>query len=324
MTPEELLIITADVFAVQRSAIMGDSRIARIAQARHAFAWGLRKQGWSLEEIGAYLGRDHTSIIYGLARIEQRAPAQLAVLKERIMEQSSQLAPADMVVANRELRTRVEELERLIDRYRKDLEEANTQLRLEQADATRVRSQVRGLVEQNQDLRDERRALCDVLSADVGTVAGQTLADAMRAIIAERDRLSREVLGYQREWARLEEERTGYLAKIERLTLALDGQTGRVEELERQLAEAQQQLTVMEESAAFQIGSGIINSARVSSDNAKPTITPLEETRGIVCPRCGNFLNNVSPGISVVAGGISICTPCLNPGETEIARARGL
>lgn len=41
-----------------------------------------------------------------------------------------------------------------------------------------------------------------------------------------------------------------------------------------------------------------------------------------VCPRCGRILNNISSGISVVAGGISVCTSCLNPGETEIARAR--
>ena len=42
------------------------------------------------------------------------------------------------------------------------------------------------------------------------------------------------------------------------------------------------------------------------------------------CPRCGTPLDNVAPGVSVVAGGISVCTPCLRPGETEIARARGL
>jgi hypothetical protein len=42
------------------------------------------------------------------------------------------------------------------------------------------------------------------------------------------------------------------------------------------------------------------------------------------CPRCGNQLDNVSPGISGVAGGVSVCTSCLAPGETEVARARGL
>jgi hypothetical protein len=40
-----------------------------------------------------------------------------------------------------------------------------------------------------------------------------------------------------------------------------------------------------------------------------------------LCTRCGAELNNVSPGISVVAGG-SICATCLRPGETELLRAR--
>jgi hypothetical protein len=84
MTPEELLIVTSEVFNVARSAIVGDSRIARTAQARHAFAWGLRKQGWSLDEIGNYLGRDHTTIIYGLARIEKNRPPQLGELERRM------------------------------------------------------------------------------------------------------------------------------------------------------------------------------------------------------------------------------------------------
>lgn len=69
--------------------------------------------------------------------------------------------------------------------------------------------------------------------------------------------------------------------------------------------------------------------ARVSPDNAKPTITPLEETQPHIprpwlgiCGRCGTSLNNLSPGISVVAGGVSVCATCLRPGEEEIARAR--
>ena len=41
-----------------------------------------------------------------------------------------------------------------------------------------------------------------------------------------------------------------------------------------------------------------------------------------VCARCARPLDNLSPGISIVAGGVSVCTSCLRPGETEIARAR--
>lgn len=38
-------------------------------------------------------------------------------------------------------------------------------------------------------LRAEHRALCDLLSADSTTIAGQTLAEGLRAILAERDAL---------------------------------------------------------------------------------------------------------------------------------------
>lgn len=104
-------------------------------------------------------------------------------------------------------------------------------------------------------LKQERRALCDVLSADSSTVAGQTLAEALKAIIAERDAA---------------------------------------------------------EAALGRIRNGEDNSHKIASNALG------------LCPRCGAPLDNVSPGVSVVAGGVRVCTPCLRPGETEIARARGL
>src|SRR5260221_10477103 len=51
--------------------------------------------------------------------------------------------------------------------------------------------------------------------------------------------------------------------------------------------------------------------------------TPPRVSLG-TCPRCGRELDNLSPGISVVAGGGKVCTTWLNPGGTEIARAKGL
>lgn len=42
------------------------------------------------------------------------------------------------------------------------------------------------------------------------------------------------------------------------------------------------------------------------------------------CSRCGAVLDNAAPGYSVVAGGIRVCSPCLQPGEVEVARARGM
>lgn len=64
--------------------------------------------------------------------------------------------------------------------------------------------------------------------------------------------------------------------------------------------------------------------ARVSSNEAEPTQEETQTAPLGHCPRCAQPLNNLSPGISVVAGGVSVCTSCLAPGETEIARARSL
>lgn len=41
------------------------------------------------------------------------------------------------------------------------------------------------------------------------------------------------------------------------------------------------------------------------------------------CIRCGQPLNNVSPGFSIIAGVPKVCTHCLRPDE-EIARAKSL
>lgn len=50
---------------------------------------------------------------------------------------------------------------------------------------------------------------------------------------------------------------------------------------------------------------------------------PPEQPSMGTCSRCGSTLNNVAPGFSVVAGGQTVCTTCLVPGE-EIARARSI
>lgn len=108
-------------------------------------------------------------------------------------------------------------------------------------------------------------------------------------------------------------------AQAEDWKAVADRHRGEVERLAGALGECQKELAREQGRTAYWHKAYL---TCVSSDNAPPTITPLEDTRGVVCPRCGGFLNNVSPGISVVAGGIDICTTCLRPGESEIARAR--
>lgn len=50
---------------------------------------------------------------------------------------------------------------------------------------------------------------------------------------------------------------------------------------------------------------------RVSSPAPSSAPTVAEETRMGTCARCGTALNNVSPGYSIVAGGATVCMPCL-------------
>lgn len=96
-TPDQLSDTAALLFGVPRAALFGRSRVARITQARHALAWALRQQDWSLEAIGAYLHRDHTSIIYALDRIERQS-ARNARLAERLaMLDTSEPAAAPIV-----------------------------------------------------------------------------------------------------------------------------------------------------------------------------------------------------------------------------------
>lgn len=115
MTPEQLAETTASLFGVVLADLFSDSRVARTAEARMALAWALRQNNWSLEAIGEYLGRDHTTIIYGLARIEERATKD-ARLAERLKILDDPLVSQPIAWQTRiiELERRVLALEALI------------------------------------------------------------------------------------------------------------------------------------------------------------------------------------------------------------------
>lgn len=70
-TPDQLADTAAFLFGVDKRAIFGDSRTARAVQARQALAWALRQHHWSLQSIGAFLRRDHSTIIYALEMVEK-------------------------------------------------------------------------------------------------------------------------------------------------------------------------------------------------------------------------------------------------------------
>jgi hypothetical protein len=115
MIPDQLVDATAFMFNVNRKELMGNSRVSRIAEARQALAWALRQNNWSLESIGAFLHRDHTTIIYAI-KVARRKAAQSARFAERLSVLTGPAIdpPIDWQARVTALEARVAELEALL------------------------------------------------------------------------------------------------------------------------------------------------------------------------------------------------------------------
>jgi chromosomal replication initiation ATPase DnaA len=114
MTTEHLVSATSFMFGVDRADLFGSNRTARVAEARQVLAWALRRANWSLESIGDFLHRDHTTIIYAVKVIERKA-ARSARFAERLaaLTQPAE-APVDWQARVLALEARVTELETLL------------------------------------------------------------------------------------------------------------------------------------------------------------------------------------------------------------------
>lgn len=114
MNTEQLVTATSFMFGVDRSDLLSSNRTARVAEARQALAWALRQANWSLEAIGEYLHRDHTTIIYAVKVIERKAERsvrfaeRLAVLTQPVEE------PVNWRARVLALEARVTELEAML------------------------------------------------------------------------------------------------------------------------------------------------------------------------------------------------------------------
>lgn len=61
----------AEHYGINVASMQGSSRQRHVCEARHVAAWLLRLlTSLSLEQIGAQLGKHHSSVIYALERIE--------------------------------------------------------------------------------------------------------------------------------------------------------------------------------------------------------------------------------------------------------------
>jgi chromosomal replication initiation ATPase DnaA len=60
----------ADLFRLTPEDLVGRKRRKYVTYARFALYTALRRRGWSYLAIGAFLGRDHATIMYGVRAAE--------------------------------------------------------------------------------------------------------------------------------------------------------------------------------------------------------------------------------------------------------------
>ncbi len=114
VTSDQLITTTAWLLGIERTAILSRNRSRHVVEARQALAWSLRESGWSLESIGAFLDRDHTTIIHALKAVERKA-RRSPRLAERLKVLSPAVEPAiDWQARAMALEARVAQLEALV------------------------------------------------------------------------------------------------------------------------------------------------------------------------------------------------------------------
>lgn len=67
---EAIVTRASELFQVHPRDLLGGYRFQFVTRARFAIYLALRRRGWSYEQIGKFLGRDHSSVIHGVKRAE--------------------------------------------------------------------------------------------------------------------------------------------------------------------------------------------------------------------------------------------------------------
>lgn len=65
----KILKIVFDRTGISMPEILGKSRVARIAAARHLVCWLMRNKGWDYISIGEFMGSCHSTVIHSCRRI---------------------------------------------------------------------------------------------------------------------------------------------------------------------------------------------------------------------------------------------------------------
>ena len=86
MTVKEMVAASAWLFCLPPDVVLGRSRFKRPIRARYAVYMALRRRGNTYGQIGRWLGRDHTTIMNGVARGEALAltDAQFAGIVKKL------------------------------------------------------------------------------------------------------------------------------------------------------------------------------------------------------------------------------------------------
>ena len=67
----EIVKLCADLFEISPADLLSRKRRQQIVHARMALYAALRKRGWSYPRIGRFCGRDHSTVMYGVAAAEE-------------------------------------------------------------------------------------------------------------------------------------------------------------------------------------------------------------------------------------------------------------
>ena len=68
---ERIILVTAGYYGLTPEDLVSDARTRKILEARYVAAWLLREAGRSYPEIGRHVGKDHTTVINSVRRVQE-------------------------------------------------------------------------------------------------------------------------------------------------------------------------------------------------------------------------------------------------------------
>lgn len=93
-----LLLLCAVEFGICPNDLRGEQKLKKLLPPRFAMCWMARRAGYSLQQIGLVIQRDHTTVLHGMRRASdmmlrsQDYAARLAHIEERWQGQVQQIA----------------------------------------------------------------------------------------------------------------------------------------------------------------------------------------------------------------------------------------